>query len=849
MSCKYYTLLIFSVLSMTVFSGDISFTMDRNGLPLLKSGGYQAAKIKLLFWGAKWSWATPYMRKDSNADIWRGKSQKLKMQAVMTPVKVNASPLQWRYDFNVAAATPDAIGGGVEFSLNQKSGLGNAKLLPGNKGWTAGGMKVSFAPALARVYFERGNKNIIRCMFYDKSVTAGKKSFTMSIELPGGGKRVRSLAERYGKADKSKWFKNALHPTKSFVDLSFLNHKPAGKFGMVKAQGDKFVLPNGKEIKFWGANIQAYTLFIKDKALIKAHAKRMAQLGFNLARLHHQDSQRWVKKCLIKKGPSTRELDQEALDSYFYWIKCLKDEGIYLWIDLHVGRPFRPGDEIPGYDEINKKKASYGAEFKGFSYVNKRVMELMQEHNKKLLSTVNPYTGKALKDDTAVMGVLLTNENELTHHFGNALLRDKKVPYHNALFEKKAAGFAQKHSLNKHSLLKTWQPGDSKLLLNDIEYKWNKAMIAHLKTIGIKAPVATCHMWGRSPLFSLPALTAGNVIDAHGYDNGEFLGRDPRKRTDLTQYFASSRVAGMPFTITEWNIEDNAHPEDPFTTPLYMGAMSAFQQWNAPMLYGYSQDKLQGWGVSAWASHNHPAIIGLMPAAALLYRRGDVSKAKEMWVAKLDKNTLINQNSGPHHNRALRELPLMHGLAIALPAIKELPWLKASEIPAGAKVFSDLNKEMLPVGQDYITSDTGELTRDWKKGLFIVNTPKSQGAVGWFKENGRINLQDYSFTSSNSKAALILSSLDNQPIKSSKKILISAVGRVAQIKDKWKKIGMSEPVSAQIGINHSAGNLSLIPLKGDGVKQTAIILRKRNGCYRFSLPTNLNTHHFLLESK
>ena len=30
--------------------------------------------------------------------------------------------------------------------------------------------------------------------------------------------------------------------------------------------------------------------------------------------------------------------------------------------------------------------------------------------------------------------MLLTNENDVTHHFGNALLPDKNVPKHNALY-------------------------------------------------------------------------------------------------------------------------------------------------------------------------------------------------------------------------------------------------------------------------------------------------------------------------------------------------------------------------------------------------------------------------------
>ena len=119
----------------------------------------------------------------------------------------------------------------------------------------------------------------------------------------------------------------------------------------------------------------------------------------------------------------------ERLD---WWIKCLKDEGIYVWLDLHVQRHFKPGDGIEDFEEIAKGKPT--ADLKGFNYVNASIQAAMQRFTEDYVNHLNPFTGLRYKDDPAIIALLLTNENDVTHHFGNALLPDKKVPLHNAIY-------------------------------------------------------------------------------------------------------------------------------------------------------------------------------------------------------------------------------------------------------------------------------------------------------------------------------------------------------------------------------------------------------------------------------
>lgn len=852
-----FALMGFAIIGTGLKASDLEYSIDQKGLPEISFLGSSILEIVSPFWGPNWKYAHFELRKkDKSADEWQGRCADLSMNANFKWALDDNGGMSGQLDFDVAKATSPAIGGCLEFHPALKASSLKGKdfepILLGKKGWewNMGDdriVRITFDPELPDIYFERGNKGRIRCVFYSNAVTEGRKSYKIRIELPKDAKRIASLSERYGEADTSTWFRDVLSPTKAFIDLSYLNHRPAGKNGFIKSSGDKFVMGNGEEIRFWGCNVQAYSLFMKDRELIRIHSKRIAALGFNLVRLHHMDSQAWVKDCLIADGETSQELNKDALDTYFYWIKCLKDEGIYVWVDLHVGRPIREGDKVPGFDELNaKRKNGKGVvEVKGYCYVNGRIKELMKIYNEKLLTSINPHTGTALKDETSVMGFLLTNENELTTHFGNALLGDKAVPYHHEIFKKAVADFADRTGLPQNKLMETWLPGPSKLLLNDMEYKWNIEMIGHLRKIGVKQPVDTCHMWGGNSLFSLPALTAGDMIDVHAYTNGEFLLKSPRSSANFADYIARSQVSGMPLTITEWNFEDNAPGRDEYVNPLITAAMAAFQGWDAPMLYGYSQDSLGGKNVSSWSSHNYPNIIGVMPAAALMYREGHVRGADKTFVAKLDRENLFMKGDG-NPETAFRTLSLMHRVAVALPEVKELPWLKASQIPGDATVFTDLDKDFIPAGQSFVESDTGELRHDWEKGLFIVNTPKSQGFAGWARGN-RIELKNSSFSIGTPKAAVMLTSLDTLPIGNSKKILLTAVARVEKEKVKWEIKSLSEPVTGALKLKNSSSRMELVPLNGDGSEQDAIKLEKKDNVFMITLPDNKNTCWFLLK--
>ena len=131
----------------------------------------------------------------------------------------------------------------------------------------------------------------------------------------------------------------------------------------------------------------------------------------------------------------------------------------------------------------------------------------MKSFNEAYLNHRNTFNGLAYKDDPGIMALLLTNENDVTFHFGNALLPDQKVPGHDAHLYGEAAAFAAEFGLPKDKIWRSWVQGPSKLFLNDLEHRFDARMIKQLRELGVKVPIVTTSTWGSDPLSSLPALT------------------------------------------------------------------------------------------------------------------------------------------------------------------------------------------------------------------------------------------------------------------------------------------------------------------------------------------------------
>lgn len=809
-------------------------------------------------WGRNWKWAdvqiNPRYQRGTARSSFTGSIPDLGIDFTGT-LNAAAKPPQftWTYQWEGQKNIPDSNGFGVEFKfqLNSPTFSSPAKppeLLPGNRGWRwqtpdGGEMTVQFTPPLATIYFEKQRKDTIRALFFT-AVERGKQQSVMTVSTEERVRLTGPDSLEYDDIDLSTWHPGSLPPDSSPVDLSFLNKhdRPAGKRGFVRARNGALEFADGAPARFWGANLQAYALFDTSDENIIRHARRIAQLGFNLVRIHHHDSQ-WVKPNIFKNpAADTKELSPASLKKLDRWIASLKEQGVYVWLDLHVGRNFTRNDGIENFDDLAKGKET--AEARGFNYYNRSVREQMKAFNSAYLSHVNEYTGIAYKDDPAVVALLLTNENDLSHHFGNALLANKGVPLHHRLFAEDAKRFAKANNLSSDKTMRTWESGESKLYLNDAEHRFNVEMMDHLRKLGVKSLVATTNYWGGMGLSGLPSLTDGGIIDVHSYGGPGELTHNPRYYPGFLAWIGAAKVSGMPLSVSEWNIEQFP-AADRFTAPLYTAGIASLQGWDALMLYGYSQAPLNGAaGGSSYSSFNDPAIMGVMPAAALLYRQNHVAPAKRLYELQPDRASFYFDAQNPERAKSIRTLLETSRFSVLPPPAPELPWLKNREsAEKNRTVIRDMNADFIPAGHNHVTSDTGELRRDWEKGIQTIDTPRSQVAAGALGGEV-IRLGNATFSIRTKKAVVAVQSLDNRSIRKSGRILITFIARSRPAPTN-KTVMLSEPVSGQITFAAPPG-MRLYPVNRSGALDKPLRVKYAGGRYTTAF-TSAAAHWYILQ--
>lgn len=823
--------IVFLTLLNQSFAFDKITLTEPTGLFSLEDKTVPLVNVNYVGWDANWKWAPTIINSIAQLDInnvtgnFNGIVSNL---GINFTGSVSSSPttnqIDWSYNWEFTQNYPNALGFGLEFNLNQtsvgfQSVVQSPVLLPENQGWrwdTPDGqsVEVKFTPALAKIYFEGKDKNKIRAMFVT-AINIGTRQTTMSVTVTPQIALSPPPSLNYDNIDQSQWHENIMPENVSPVDLSFLNSAdvPAGNHGFLTTNSDQLVFEDGTPAKFWGANVQAKALFSTDESHIKMHAKRIAQLGFNLVRIHHHDSS-WVSPNIFTGTKSTLTLSGTSLRKLDLWINYLKQEGVYVWLDLHVGRGFTASDGIVSYSEIARGQKR--VEAKGFNYVNASIRNKMQAFNQAYLNHVNPFTRLAYKDDPGVAGLLITNENDLTYHFGTALTKRTITPYHAGKFFDAAKDYANANSFSLAATSRPWNFGEPKLFLNDLEHKFNRQMLDHLKMLDVKCPIATTSSWGQMGLSGLASLTDGSFIDVHTYGKQEEFNYNPRYYPGFLSWVAGAQVTGKPLSVSEWNIEPFP-ARDRFTAPIFTASLANLQGWDMMMVYGYSQTALNGQDIKGnnYSTFNDPAIMGMMPAAALLYRQNHVSLAKQAYELKLNREEFFFKKVDPSTSKTIRTLLETSRLTINVPNVSELPWLRNASASGDTIIVNDPNKDFIPEGQNFVESDTNELKRDWSTGVHTVNTKKSQIASGWIGGKS-IDLDDVSFNITTKKAVVAVQSLENLPIKDSTQLFITAMARSQPV------IGdslpfVSEPISGTVTVQAPPG-LQLYTVTGSGAQ-------------------------------
>jgi hypothetical protein len=375
--------------------------------------------------------------------------------------------------------------------------------------------------------------------------------------------------------------------------------------------------------------------------------------------------------------------------------------------------------------------------------------------------------------------------------------------------------------------------------LADLETEYWTGMHTYLKQdLGVRQPVTGTQMGWTPP----QTHTAMEFLDTHAYWQHPVYAD---RRGDPTNWRVGSepmtdappgtlarlgalRVDGAPYTVSEYNHPaPNTHASEAF---LLLGAYGALQDWDGLVQFMYGND--DQWEFDRIAGffdlRAHATQLVTLPAAAALFRRGDVDPAREAAVA----------HTNPEQIAAMGAVdPLAGALATAygIDPRTVLSHRVALSLEDGAPGVRGPSQPLTPAPGAY-ASDTGQLL--WRggpgSGRVTVNTPRSKAFVGRATQGaealGEVTLeigktrQDW--------AAITLTAMDGPDFVSPGRVLLTATGDFANtgwsrqaegdrvtVRDQWGRAPvLVEGIPATITLPVAASRVKAHALDGSGAR-------------------------------
>jgi hypothetical protein len=238
---------------------------------------------------------------------------------------------------------------------------------------------------------------------------------------------------------------------------------------------------------------------------------------------------------------------------------------------------------------------------------------------------------------------------------------------------------------------------------------------------------------------------------------------------------------------------------------------------------------------------NDPALLAMMPAGALIYRQQHVKPDVSIKYLRPSVSAFIDAALSPITSRAIRTLTETTRWRLALPALKELDWFKPSAPGQGADVITDMTADFSG-GGDTVCAETGDFCRNWRRGIFTVDTPMTQLASGWIGGES-ITLKSATVALRTAYASVAVQSVDSKPITDSRSILVSMAAQTLP-PQKGATAVRSEPIIGELTFKAPPG-LSAYANSGDG-RQKQIPVSYENGAYHLALEASLGTYWIVL---
>jgi hypothetical protein len=608
------------------------------------------------------------------------------------------------------------------------------------------------------------------------------------------------------------------------LDLRCLNEQSAGEKGFLRRAGDRILLGDGRPVRFWAVNVSSNNA-AQDRASVDYMARKLAKLGVNMVRYHSP---------LFSQQGDPAKTDPKKLDDLCYLVAALKKQGIYTTLSFFFPLWFevKDGYGIEGYSGMQAARAF------AILFFDPRMQEIHRAWARQILTTPDPYNGATLAKEPALGMVEIVNEDSLFFWtfnktnvplgqwarleklFGQWLvvrygtLEKALAAWGSAKLKEDdaragVAGLYEAWHMTGQGLAqggpdKRRRVSDQVRFLTELQRNFYAATAEYLKKdLGYGGLVVASNWQTADPERLGPlerySYTATDVIDRHGYFGGKHEGEGASYSVRVGHAYQDraavkeperlpvqfDQVLGFPQIISEinWPNPNRFRSDLTFLAASY----GALQGVDGIYFFALGSNYVADRGLEKFALAS-PVIAGAFPATALAYRRADVQEGPPAVSRALKLEDLYALHGGGGAAAgALDELRKkdvsgsksdaaapgrLDRLAYYVGPVRSA--FDALKLPDTTSLVADAARYMR-ADMKLVRSATGELRWDWGRGVVTMDTPRAQGAAGFLGAAGAIALRDATIECRNEYAAILIVSLDEQPLASSKRILVQAM--------------------------------------------------------------------------
>ncbi|HEX2949294.1 MAG TPA: carbohydrate binding domain-containing protein, partial [Armatimonadota bacterium] len=311
---------------------------------------------------------------------------------------------------------------------------------------------------------------------------------------------------------------------------------------------------------------------------------------------------------------------------------------------------------------------------------------------------------------------------------------------------------------------------------------------------------------------------------------------------------AIGRVAGKPFTVTEYNHSaPNTYSSEAF---LLSAAYGALQDWDGIFIFDYNcrRDDLNERKIpNIFDIDQHPTKMATLPAAAMLFRRGDVQTPKQSIVVAVSPQDIANTH---RQSYTVNTYGVDWSYAMRLPVSVALGSKGKTKIPHGLT--------LTPQGKLQVSVNS-ELTWDTtvaQQGVMTANTDRSKMVIGSVLR-GPFTLGNVCIAPKSNRqnwAAITMTVMEGKGFASKGKILVTATGDVENTNMKWKNadrtsVGRNwgtapsvvEGIPAEITLPVAASRVQVWALDERGQRGQAVPVTDANGKAAFTISDQYHT--------